>query len=246
MPKTSRQTKRESKRSKRLLNEMYDFSHVQSEQELRYSTPTPAKLEAKTENQASYMDSIRSNTITYGMGLAGTGKTFIATSMACEMYLNGDIDKIIVSRPAVEAGVKLGALPGTLDEKLDPYMAPVVDVLNQRLGKSKVEYLTKRGDISLESINYMRGKTFDNAFIILDEAQNATPKEVMLMLTRLGKYSKLVINGDINQKDINGDSGMVDSFKKLKGMKSCGWINFGIDDIVRSDIVREILIRYAA
>ena len=214
---------------------------------------TPAFYEVKkvvrplrplTKTQHDYIESINKNTITFAVGSAGTGKTFIAGSMAAEMLLNGDIEKLIITRPGVEAGESFGFLPGELQEKYQPYIEPFIDVLNERLGRSQVDYLLKRGQIVAKPLAYMRGTTFKNSMCILDEAQNTTPAQMMLFLTRIGRDCKVIVDGDINQKDISGISGLQDAVNRLKAVVGVGMVEFGINDCVRSGIVMDILRAY--
>ncbi|MPS48565.1 PhoH family protein [Methylobacillus sp.] len=215
--------------------------------ERQYHTPPakvrPKSIEAKTDKQQKYINSIRDKVITFGVGPAGTGKTYIAASIAADMLESKEIERIIITRPAVEAGESLGFLPGDESEKYAPYIAPFLDVLNERLGKGKVEYLLKTGKISAEPFAYMRGKTFKDAFVILDEAQNATKTQMKLFLTRIGENSRVVIDGDVEQADIR-DSGLADAVNRLSYIPSVGVVKFGDGDIVRSGIVAEIIQAY--
>ena len=202
-------------------------------------------LRAQTAAQDRYLKSIKSNVVTFATGPAGTGKTFVAGAYAAQLLLDGEIEQIIITRPGVEAGKDWGALPGELEDKFAPFMEPFFDVLHKRLGKSQTEYFMKRGVIQAKPLEYMRGKTFENAFVILDEAQNTTPEQMKLFLTRIGENCKVVIDGDIEQKDVRGTSGLKDAIDRLESVPQIGMVEFGIDDIVRSGIVREIIIRYA-
>ncbi len=195
--------------------------------------------------QGKYLGSIKSNTITFGIGPAGTGKTFVAASVAADMIKSKSVDKIILVRPAVEAGESFGFLPGELEEKYEPYMEPLLDALHRRLGRSFTDYLIKRNHIQCKPLSFMRGKDFNNCAIILDEAQNTTPVQMKMFLTRIGQNCKVIIDGDLKQKDIQGQSGLSDALDKLQNMNSCGIVEFTFDDVVRSGIVREILERYA-
>lgn len=215
------------------------------------SMPVPRKvavepLKAQTPMQGRYMKAIASHDLTFGTGPAGTGKTYIAGAMAADYLESGLVDQIIITRPAVEAGESLGFLPGELDEKYGPYIQAFLGVLNERLGKSKVEYLMKSGKITAVPLAYMRGLTFKDAFVIMDEAQNATPVQMKLFLTRIGIGSKVVVNGDTDQTDIHGPSGLTDAIKRVGFIPSVGVIEFGFDDIVRSGLVQEIVRAYAA
>lgn len=201
-------------------------------------------LAAKTEAQGHYMISMKSKQLTLGVGPAGTGKTYVCTTYAAQLLADKDVQKIIVTRPAIEAGGGLGFLPGTIEEKFAPYFAPFQQVLQEFFGKTHLEYLLKRGVIEIAPLEYIRGLTFDNAFVILDEAQNTTPTQMKLFLTRLGEYSRVVINGDTDQKDIKGLSGLEDACQRLRGLSAVGICEFTEDDVVRSGLVKDILQRY--
>jgi phosphate starvation-inducible PhoH-like protein len=201
-------------------------------------------LEAKTQAQGHYIISMESNQLTFGVGPAGTGKTYVCTRLAAEALQAGDIEKIIVTRPAVEAGGGLGFLPGTIQEKFAPYFAPFRAVLDEVFGPAAVDNMIKNGKIEIAPLEYLRGTTFKNAFVILDEAQNTTPGQMKLFLSRIGEYTTVVVNGDITQKDIEGDCGMSDAMDRLEGLDSVEIVEFDEDDIVRSGLVREIIKRY--
>ena len=202
------------------------------------------RVEAKTEAQAHYLMSMESNIITIGLGPAGTGKTFLAASIAAKLLQDKKISRIIVTRPAVESGRGLGFLPGKLDEKYAPYIAPVREVLDDWLGKSHVDGMLKTGKIECVPLEFMRGRTFDNAFVILDEAQNTTVEEMKMFVTRIGEWSRVVINGDATQIDIETPSGLEDVVDRFHEMSGVGICKFADEDCVRSGIAREILFRY--
>lgn len=198
-----------------------------------------------TKTQQVYQTSIEASTVTFATGPAGTGKTFTAVAKACEYLESGKVRQIILTRPLQDSEEdKLGILPGEIDDKFGPYIAPMLQLLEQFLGKSKVEAYIKARKIVGIPLALVRGHTFDNAFIIASEMQNSSPTTMKLILTRIGKYSKLVIDGDIKQKDIRGKSGIEDAMDKLHNLPGISFITFTLDDIVRSDIVRDILIRY--
>lgn len=201
-------------------------------------------LEPQNEKQKKYIQTIKSHTITFATGAAGTGKTYIAASLAAQALESHRVDRIIVTRPAVEAGESLGFLPGELDEKFDPYLQPFRMVLEERLGKSKVEYLLKSKNIEAIPLGYLRGRTFRNAFVILDEAQNTTPKQMKMFLTRIGLDATVVVNGDSSQVDIHGASGLEDAIKRISFLPAVGHVHFTKDDVVRSGIVSEIIQAY--
>ena len=202
-------------------------------------------IQAKTEAQYHYQTAIDQNTVTMAIGPAGTGKTFVSVAKACEYLESKKVDRIILTRPLEDSeSNRFGALPGELDQKFDPYIAPMRILLDQFLGKSKVEAYLRTGKIVAMPLAFIRGHTLDNCFVICSEMQNSTPTTMKLILTRIGKYTKLVIDGDVKQKDIKGFSGLEDAVRRLNGVKGVSTIEFTKDDIVRSDIVRYILDRY--
>jgi phosphate starvation-inducible PhoH-like protein len=201
-------------------------------------------LVAKNEAQKKYMAALKSHQLVFATGPAGTGKTFICGTMAADALRNQSIEKLIITRPAVEAGENLGFLPGEVDEKFEPYLRPFRDVLDERLGKSFVDYLIKAGRIEAAPFAYMRGRTFKNSIVILDEAQNTTPNQMKLFLTRVGENCRVVVNGDINQKDITGQSGLDDAVTRLSYIPSVKVVEFTRRDIVRSGLVQEIVTAY--
>lgn len=200
----------------------------------------------KTEGQKLYVDSIRKNTITLGIGPAGTGKTFLAVTLAAFYLKNRDVERIILTRPAVEAGEKLGYLPGDLQEKVDPYLRPLYDALNDMFGMEQVQRFMMRGVIEVAPLAYMRGRTLENAFVILDEAQNTTPEQMKMFLTRLGSQSKMVVNGDTTQIDLPDrvKSGLREAEKVLKNIPDIRMVYFTEQDVVRHDLVAKIIKAY--
>jgi phosphate starvation-inducible PhoH-like protein len=211
-----------------------------------YATPrVPAPLEARTPAQRHYISAIRSHCLTFGIGPAGTGKSYCAGALAAQYLESGRIDRIILTRPAVEAGEQLGFLPGDLDEKFSPYIDAFRDILNARLGAGTVEYCLRHGRIVASPLAYMRGKTFDSrTFVVLDEAQNTTPAQMKMFLTRIGEDSRVVVNGDVRQSDIRGPNGLADAIARLQGLPGVYVHRFERDDIVRSGLVRHIIDRY--
>lgn len=204
------------------------------------------KLEPKSENQSLLMHAIRSKNLIFATGPAGTGKTYIAVAMAAEMLASKQIDKIILSRPAVEAeGEKLGFLPGEMDEKYAPYIVPVAQIFKERLTSGAYDMAIKSGQIEPVPLGFMRGRTFDNAVVILDEAQNTTPGQMKMLLTRVGHNCKVIVCGDLDQSDIQGESGLADAARKTKNMRQADTVQFDMDDCVRSDFAKAILYSYS-
>ena len=244
-----REFKRERRRERRAKRSgNYESDTFQSIPVIQdYSPPKLDfnNIQAKTEAQGHYLLAIDTNTITFGIGSAGSGKSFIAVAKACEYLESKKVDRIILTRPLVDAeSGNLGILPGDIASKVDPYLAPVRELLNQFLGKSKVEAYIKAGKIVGEPLALMRGKTYDRCFIIADEAQNITQNQMKMLLSRIGKWSKMVIDGDEKQSDIKGMSGLADAVRRLQGLRNIGTIEFTREDIVRNDIIRYILERY--
>lgn len=207
----------------------------------RIKTP----LQARTPAQQHYINAIKTNPLTFGIGPAGTGKSYCAGALAAEALESGRIERIILTRPAVEAGEQLGFLPGELEDKYAVYIEAFRDILIERLGRGVVDYCLRHGRIVGAPLAYMRGKTFnDNTFVILDEAQNTTPAQMKMFLTRIGENAKVVINGDIRQSDIRGPNGLADAIERVRGLPGVHVHSFERADIVRSGLVRDILDRY--
>lgn len=196
--------------------------------------------------QKIYVDSVKTHDIVFGIGPAGTGKTFLAVVMAVQALRNGVVKRIILTRPAVEAGESLGFLPGDLQEKVDPYLRPVYDALFTILGKAATERMMERGIIEIAPLAYMRGRTLDDAFVILDEAQNTTSMQMKMFLTRLGFNSKMIVNGDVSQIDLPSrvKSGLVDAKDKLGHVHAIDFVYFTAKDVVRHPVVAEIIKAY--
>lgn len=211
-----------------------------------YATPrVPAPLEPRTPAQRRYIAAIRSHSLTFGIGPAGTGKSYCAGALAAQALEAGQIDRIILTRPAVEAGEQLGFLPGDIEEKFSPYIDAFRDILNARLGAGTVDYCLRHGRIVASPLAYMRGKTFDShTFVVLDEAQNTTPAQMKMFLTRIGEDSTVVVNGDVGQSDVRGPNGLADAIERLQGVPGVCVHRFQREDIVRSGLVREIIDRY--
>ena len=203
-------------------------------------------VKPKTLGQQRYVDAIRDNTITLAVGPAGTGKTYLAVAMAVMAFRSGEISRIVLTRPAVEAGEKLGFLPGDLQQKVDPYLRPLYDGLFDMLGAESFTKYQERGNIEVAPLAYMRGRTLDDSFIILDEAQNTTPEQMKMFLTRLGFNSKIVVTGDITQIDLadNHRSGLVEATKVLKNVDDVAQIILNEKDVVRHKHVQSIIKAY--
>ncbi|HTT29019.1 MAG TPA: PhoH family protein [Solirubrobacteraceae bacterium] len=204
------------------------------------------KVSPKTVNQKHYVDSIRNNTITFGIGPAGTGKTFLAVALAAAALSRREVNRIILTRPAVEAGERLGFLPGDLMAKVDPYLRPLFDALHDMLEPDRVSQHLERGVIEVAPLAFMRGRSLNDSFIILDEAQNTTPEQMKMFLTRLGFNSKMVVTGDITQIDLPRDqgSGLVMVADVLQGVEGIEFVRFGDEDVVRHKLVRRIVAAY--
>lgn len=200
-------------------------------------------LEPKNEVQRRYLNAMKNFQVVVGLGPAGTGKTYIAGAYACDLLEKKLIEKIIITRPAVDAGESLGFLPGELEEKYEPYIAAFRDVLNERLGKSHVDYLIKTGRIEARPFAYMRGCTFKDAIVILDEAQNSTKEQMKLFLTRVGENCKVIIDGDEAQADIR-DSGLTDAINRIQHIPAVKIVRFSKHDVVRSGFVQEVVEAY--
>jgi phosphate starvation-inducible PhoH-like protein len=209
--------------------------------ERRVSEP----IQALTKAQGAYITAILENVITFGIGPAGTGKSYVVAGLAADMLREKKIDRILLTRPGVEAGEKFGFIPGELEEKYAPYIEPFRDIFNERLGRSQVDYLIKHKRICAMPLAFMRGRTFKNCWAILDEAQNTTPGQMKLFLTRIGDNCKVIIDGDIEQKDITTQSGLSDAVNKLKNTRKVGIVEFTVEDVVRSGIVKDILRAYS-
>ena len=209
-------------------------------------TTSGKPIKAKTVGQRKYVETIKKNTVVLGVGPAGTGKTFLAVAMAVTALRNKEINRIVLTRPAVEAGERLGYLPGDLQSKIDPYLRPLYDALYEMLGPENYARHLERGTIEIAPLAYMRGRTLDDSFIILDEAQNTTPEQMKMFLTRLGFNSKAIVTGDITQTDLpfGKRSGLVEAVKILKGIDGIAIHNFTERDVVRHRLVQQIILAY--
>ena len=221
--------------------ESKDISNISSSNNI--SIIGSKAIKVKNVTQFKYIETIESSTITFGIGPAGTGKTFLAVASAVKMYTDEKIKKIVLTRPAVEAGERLGYLPGDLSQKIDPYLVPLFDSLEYFFGNETLQYLIEKRNIEIVPLAYMRGRTLNNACIILDEAQNATVSQIKMFLTRLGEDSKMIITGDETQIDLNNRdfSGLKKTRKSLSNIEEISVVEFKNSDIVRNKIVSKIL-----
>jgi len=204
------------------------------------------KVAPKTVNQKRYVDAIRRETITFGIGPAGTGKTFLAVALSAAALSRREVNRIILTRPSVEAGERLGFLPGDLMAKIDPYLRPLFDALHDMLDAERVAQALERGQIEVAPLAFMRGRTLNDSFIILDEAQNTTPEQMKMIMTRLGFNSKMVVTGDITQIDLPKDqkSGLITVSEIIEGIEGIQFIRFGGEDVVRHRLVQRIVEAY--
>lgn len=245
-----RQRIRLSARQVRMVMSLLDEGKEQlledMEDDIINFTKQGAPLRPRTVGQKIYVDTIRHHSITFGIGPAGTGKTYLAVALAAFALRNHDVQRIILVRPAVEAGEKLGFLPGDLQEKVNPYLRPLFDGLLDMFGPEDFMRLQQKGQIEVAPLAYMRGRTLEKSFIILDEAQNTTIEQIKMFLTRLGHRSKMVINGDTTQIDLppHVKSGLIDAERVLKHVKDIGHVYFNEDDVVRHDLVAAIIHAY--
>ena len=203
-------------------------------------------IRPKTVGQAAYIDAIRTHTVTFALGPAGTGKTYLAMAMAVAALKRRDVGRVVLTRPVVEAGESLGFLPGTLEEKLDPYVRPLYDALFDMVDAEKAATMVEQGVIEIAPLAFMRGRTLNDAFVILDEAQNTTPEQMKMFLTRLGFRSTFVVTGDTTQRDIAGTGGLDSARRVLEGVEDIAFCDLDRTDIVRHTLVGRIVDAYAA
>ena len=229
-----------------LLEESKESAIVDIDKDIICHTINGKPVKPKTIGQKQYVEAIRKKMIVFGMGPAGTGKTYLAMAMAITAFKNNEVNRIILTRPAIEAGEKLGFLPGDLQSKVDPYLRPLYDALYQIMGAESFQRNMEKGLIEVAPLAYMRGRTLDNAFIILDEAQNTTPAQMKMFLTRIGFGSKVVVTGDATQKDLapGAKSGLDVALRVLKKIDDIGICNLTSQDVVRHPLVQKIVQAY--
>lgn len=241
-----RSTKKSRRRYDQDSAEIVELSSHLRHLEVSKNQPPPKQtLQAKTSSQKRFISAIRNHCLTFGTGPAGTGKSYCAVALAAEYLESGKIEKIILTRPAVEAGEQLGYLPGAVDDKFSVYIDAFRDILNERLGTGAVDYCVRHGRIVAAPLAYMRGKTFnEETFVILEEAQNTSVTQMKMFLTRIGEDCKVVINGDVRQSDIRTRNGLEDAIERVQGLNNVYIHEFERNDIVRSGLVRQLIDRY--
>jgi phosphate starvation-inducible PhoH-like protein len=250
-PEVARETTRMLRDARSAVSEASDGSNPQSRPAAVLARSILSSrgrtIRPKTEGQAQYVSAIERNTITFGIGPAGTGKTYLAMAQAVAALQGKQVSRIILTRPAVEAGERLGFLPGTLSEKIDPYLRPLYDALHDMVDPESIPRLIEAGTIEVAPLAYMRGRTLNDAFIILDEAQNTTREQMKMFLTRLGFGSTMVVTGDITQVDLPGgtDSGLRAARDILRGVDDIAFCELGANDVVRHRLVSDIIVAYA-
>ena len=230
-----------------LMNGMNNLKNGKENSISEISIHTPnVDISPNHGNQEAYVSTIKSKVLTFGIGPAGTGKTYLAVALAVQKFVSGEVEKILLVRPAVEAGEKLGFLPGDLSQKVDPYLSPLYDALYEMLGFKEASQLIERNIIEVVPLAFMRGRTLNNSFIILDESQNTTVEQMKMFLTRFGFGSKVVVTGDITQIDLpkNSLSGLVHSLEVLKNIDEVGLVEFDSKDVVRHGLVQKIVEAY--
>ncbi len=225
-------------------NREHDLQQLQKD--ILAKTRRGEQVRAKTFRQRKYIEAMRKQDLTFCIGPAGTGKTFLAVVVAVQALLKNEFEKIILTRPAVEAGEKLGFLPGDLQEKINPYLRPLYDAINEFIGADKLPSLMERGVIEVAPLAYMRGRTLNNAFVIVDEAQNTSPSQIKMVLTRLGFGSRMVVTGDMTQTDLpmHQESGLMTAIRILKNVEGISFCEFSQKDVVRHPLVQRIVAAY--
>jgi len=205
------------------------------------------EIHPRSKQQANFIQAMKDNDMVFGVGPAGTGKTYLAVAMGVSMLMSGEVERLVLTRPAIEAGEKLGFLPGDMKEKVDPYLRPIYDALHDMSHESRIEKLLASGEIEIAPLAFMRGRTLANAFVILDEAQNTSAMQMKMFLTRIGEGSKMVITGDATQIDLHPEqvSGLIDAQRRLKNIDSIKFIEFDERDVVRHPIIGKIIKAYA-
>jgi phosphate starvation-inducible PhoH-like protein len=211
-----------------------------------YLKSTNKSILPRSPSQETFIEAMENNELVFGIGPAGTGKTYLAVAMGASLLMSGKVERLILSRPAIEAGERLGFLPGDLKEKVDPYLRPIYDALYEMFPRTQVEKLISSGTIEIAPLAFMRGRTLSHAYVILDEAQNTTPLQMKMFLTRLGEGSRMVVTGDVTQIDLPSqqESGLVDAQKRFKNIPSIAFVEFGSDDVVRHPLVSKIVKAY--
>ena len=230
-------------KARRLANGLLPMTEGVEEM-LRKRTRREEPFAPRTEAQARYAEAITKQTLTFGVGPAGTGKTFVAAALAAEALVSNDVERVVITRPICEAGEKIGFLPGDMKEKTDPYMKPLVEALERRMGASYVEALMKSGKIEVAPLAFIRGRSLERCLCILDEAQNTTPAQMKLFLTRMGEGTRVIVDGDLTQIDIPGLSGLADALDRLTGKPGVAGVRFSRADIVRSGFVQMVVDAY--
>jgi len=226
-------------------NNQTSRNFIDSEQQI---VTQKKKIISRTPMQASYIQAMKTNKLAFGIGPAGTGKTYLAIAMAVSLLEKGDVERIILCRPAVEAGERIGFLPGEMKEKMDPYMRPLYDALHDTMAADKILKKLAVDEIEIAPLAFMRGRTLNNAFVILDEAQNSTTMQMLMFLTRMGESSRMVITGDASQTDLPSGvrSGLMDAVETLDGVEGIGFVRFTTKDVVRDRLVAKIIEAYDA
>lgn len=244
MPSLDRAARRKGRRDKRGSNHGPLLELIKEEPSRRPVRESFREVLPLNDAQRDYDTAMRINSLTFGIGPAGTGKTWLAATRAAEQLRDGETEKIIITRPAIEAGENLGFLPGELEEKYEPYFRPVRDALEETLGTGALEYHLKSGAVEVRPLAFLRGATFKNCIVLADEMQNTTPTQMKMFLTRIGENCRVVVNGDPRQQDIPGLSGLIDAVHRLGGLTDVAFVTFTRADIVRSGLCRAIAERY--